>query len=289
METTTTFSQPLHILLCGHTGTGKSRLAASAARPENRQLIALFDSIDNATPYLQSGPYSWSTYAVDETRDVVMIGSRPSIIPTYLCYDKEDNLLRKLWHFGSSNVENPEGIEQWRVKMAKMHEEMNELKSAEGILLHPSFNQLIVDSFTLYETMTRRRARFYKEGPPSVKNRDDDQMWAYAVTDYMEDTCLFLRDFPRSVIAITHFAEGRKTGDRIVNLSGRMANNAPSYFGNVWFTYINEEGGYNVITVGAQGVPGINAKNTVNRETSCENDYATIVAQSLPIQWRKRV
>jgi energy-coupling factor transporter ATP-binding protein EcfA2 len=271
-----------HILLYGPSGAGKSHLAATAASLDNPQLIAAFDSLGNLRPYLEVGPVE----ALDQVQDGVMVGRRLSVIPTYMVYGPNDKLLRKIWHFGASmrttqrgadlDIMNPEGIEQWTLKLPLLIKEMQTINS----------KLFTFDSFTIFTTLARRTARATNLGPPSVHSNDNDRNWNYAITDFFEDICLALNAMRCTTIAIGHPYYNENKNTTGINAPGRMADNTIYMFSDVWYCHIDKDGKHKVLTKGDNHTQ---AKNSVGAEDICDNDYWQITSNTKPLQWRKRL
>lgn len=264
----------LHILLGGPSGSGKSRLAASTDTP---QLIALFDSLGNAAPYFRN-------CRVKRTRDVVMIGGRPSIIPTFDCYALEDieltTLQRRVWHF---NPANEHGKAQFDIKRPLLAQECESIKA-------PTF---IFDSLTMFHSGMRVQGKKYV----GDSSQDEEQL-NYRITDQVEDLCIWLCALEVTVILCAHVSlveynkrigkNTIKVADTRINAPGKMGRNITGMFSDVWYTFIDEEGEYKVLTQGSFDSgekTNNNAKNTVNAPAICNNIYSEIVNGREPIIW----
>lgn len=266
----------IHLLNTGNSGSGKSRLAATAPTP---QLVALFDSLGNARPYFRN-------CRVKQTRDVVIVLGKPTIIPTYLCYAADDvdltTLLRKLWHFDPATGI---GKVQFDIKRPLIMQEMRDINAKTFIL----------DSLTLFTTAMR----VYGKRNIGSTSQDEEAL-AYATTDYIEDLTITLCSLPCNVILCAHISDriytrrgtrkgdpGQVVKDTFVNAPGRMARNLTAMFSDVWYCSVDVEDQYTVLT---QSDNEHIAKNTVNAPrtvniTDEENSYDKIVASSDPIIW----
>ncbi len=267
----------LHILLTGLSGVGKSVLAASGPTP---QLVSLFDSIGNARkPYLEN-------MRVKRTKDaVVLMGNRVSIIPTLLCYDKDDTdltkLIRKVWCFNSgTDVENPVGKEQFNVKRAVL---LKELESFDA-------QCFIFDSMTSWQVQTRHSVTNYA----NMKSADI----ANIVTNEYEDLCYLLQNLPVTTIAITHTStqgvtttdynnkEKRKRVSVQTTAPGRMSDRIYVCFSDVWNCFVDVsdsgEAHYRVQTFNSGDTI---AKNSIDAPAECDNNYAEITANRKEIIW----
>ena len=270
----------IHTILAGPSGSGKSWLAATSPEP---QQVALFDSLGNARAYFRN-------CRVAQERDVVMVGGRPSIIPTYLCYALEDegctSLKRKLWAFDTST---DLGIHQFKVKWAILAEEMRSIAA----------KTFIFDSLTLYQTGLRVAGKAY-----IGSSSEDERALAYSITDDIEALANMLKSLPFNVIMTAHISGriynksiGKGANSRVlelqdtsINAPGRMSRNLVSMFSDVWLTYVDEEGNYLVNTNRpldreADSKATIVAKNTVNSPGVCANNWQEIVRGSDPIIW----
>lgn len=263
----------LHILLGGPSGSGKSRLAASLPQP---QLIALFDSLGNATPYLRN-------CQVKRSRDPVLINGRVSVIPTFDCFALEDKdlttLLRRIWHF---NPASPDGQLQFNIKRPLIYKELASINASCFIL----------DSLTALHSGMRVQGK----KTIGASSADEEQL-NYAITDYIEDLTIWLCSLETTVLLTAHISlmeynkrvgkQMMRVADTRINAPGKMGRNITAMFSDVWYSFVDEEAQYRVLTQGSFGSEETNnqAKNTVNAPAICPNNYPEIVQGADPIVW----
>ena len=265
-----------HILAYGEPGSGKTWLAASAWKP---QLIALFDTLGNARPYFE-GLY---VREITDPKHKTYVNLPPlSEIPTYDCFADAEatQLVRRIWHFSSTDPKNPIGYNQFEAKIATIPSECQAIGAKFFIL----------DSLLTYTMATKRKV----EATIKLTGDFDEMLIAREMTPLIEDMCFLLNGLRLNVTLCAHVSNApqntvtperkviKKLSDTVVTAPGRVGRNIRGWFSDVWYCYRTDDG---IPMVQLTTKEGHIAKNTVAASEDMPNDFEAIIKSRKAINW----
>lgn len=176
---------PLHVLVYGETGSGKSSFAATFPKP---MLVICFDPLGKHLPYLKGGEA--------QPRSAYNIGEEITI--PYQDVVCEDGVIRvEFYH--DLNIDVPTSFQSYRMRMAAFSNEMDQYKT------------IVTDSVTFMELSARKLdEKILNPLPPGVSRYakgggHDARQWYGASTDALEEMlCVRYAGLPMNVVVIAH-------------------------------------------------------------------------------------
>ncbi len=176
---------PIHALIHGETGSGKSTFAATFPKP---MLVILFDSFGKHLPYVKAGKAG--------ERVTYNIGDQVEI--PYQDIQCDDGIIRvEFYH--DMDIDNPTSFRYYRTRMAALQNEMDDWKT------------LITDSVTYMELSARKlEEKVMNPLPPGASRYGkggghDARTWYGGATDALEEMlCVRYAGLPMNVVVICH-------------------------------------------------------------------------------------
>jgi len=180
---------PLHVLLYGETGAGKSSFAATFPKP---MLVICFDPLGKHMPYLKAGdPKEMKSYEIPINED-------ESITIPYQDVRCPDGTIRvEFYH--DMDIDAPTSFSNYRIRMARLQYELVQWKT------------LVTDSVTFMELCARKLDEKILNPLPEGVSRyskgsgHDARQWYGASTDALEEMlCIRYAGLPINVVVLAH-------------------------------------------------------------------------------------
>lgn len=239
---------PIHALIYGDPGMGKTTFAATCPKP---MLVASFDTIGKESPYLRLGA------GYDE--DVDERG-----IPIKLVYDEANNLIVQVEQYIDIDPTNPDGYRCFLERMAMFQSE------------YADWNTFVVDSITYMEIAARKQAQY-------VLNKDakDPRQWWGASTDRVEEMiCIRCGSMPINVVVITHIDTDKDEINgsmiRVPKAPGRLGKGGglPAGYSEIYRSYIaRDDTGARIYSLQTRGDNLWMAETHIDAPDPCIADY----------------
>jgi len=176
---------PIHALVYGETGSGKSTFAATFPKP---MLVLCFDPMGKHLPYVKKGKAgALSSYNIGE-----------KVVIPYMDIEREDGIIR-VEFFHDFDIDNPTSFSNYRTRMGIFQAEMADYKT------------LVTDSVTFMELSARKLdEKVLNPVPPGVSRYAkgsgvDSRQWYGASTDALEEMlCIRYAGMPINVVVLCH-------------------------------------------------------------------------------------
>jgi|SRR6185503_4573122 len=205
---------PIHTLVIGDSGAGKSTFAATYPKP---MLVKAFDPFGKDMPYLKV-----AGTAVQPLYDIA-----PNVIAQDVVGAKSGHLRIRIEHYNDADMTNP-------VAYAAFLKSMVEFNPAE-------WATIVLDSVTYAELAARKWHQYGLN-----KTAKDPRQWFGGSTDLLEEMLMGrLSALPINVVVIAHIDEEKDevhgTFVRSPKAPGRLRKGLPSAFGEVYRAYIGKD------------------------------------------------
>lgn len=176
---------PIHALIYGETGSGKSTFACTWPKP---MLVLLFDPMGKHFPYIKGG----------KTTEIQTYGIGDRITIPYQDVVYPDGPVR-IEFYHDLDIDNPTSFTNYRARMAAFQNEMGNWKT------------LVTDSITFMELSARKLdEKVLNPLPPGTSRyskgvKFDARQWYGASTDALEEMlCVRYAGLPMNVVVIAH-------------------------------------------------------------------------------------
>jgi len=201
---------PIHTLIYGDSGSGKSTGAATFPAP---MLVLMWDPVGKETPYRRRGSAQPPTYRDDGT-------------PITDILDKKGNLLIRIEQYHDINPKEPTAYPRFLNRLPRLHEDM------------ASFETLVCDSVTFMEICARKYNQYVLS--PRAK---EPRQWFAASTDTLEEILLIaFGAMTCNIVVCAHIDEDKDevNGALIRNPAapGRLRKRSPAGFSEVYHAYV---------------------------------------------------
>lgn len=229
---------PIHSIVYGHTGTGKSTFATTFPRPG---LAFIFDAYGKDVPYLDLGEPGEIDYDEDGVPFLEVTSRRTGSVLWRLEYYHEDQTA-----FALATAQTKSATKTLVQTMRPTAYARFLKRLARFRVQEEPWQTIALDSVTSLELATRKYHQ-YTVNPHSTEPRQ----WFASSTDSVEEL-LMLRfsSLPINVVVTAHIDEDRQFTDqgqtRLVHndrpaLPGRMRTRLGSQYNEVYYAYVETE------------------------------------------------
>lgn len=240
---------PIHVLMYGDSGAGKSTSAATFPKP---MLVLAFDPYGKETPYLKRG-------IVAEGEDE--FGTRTQDVLS----KKSGGLLIRVEHYIDFDPSKPEAYSRFLARLTRLNKDVDE------------FQTIVLDSVTFME-LAARKLQQYKINP----NSKEPRQWFAGSTDTLEEVLMIrFGALPCNVVVLAHVDEDKDEvhGTYVRNPSapGRLRKRSPAGYGELYRAYVKKaEGGDRKHLWQTRSDSLFNAASQVGAPDPCDQDYRMI-------------
>src|SRR5579884_10135 len=212
---------PIHVVVYGQPGSGKSTFAATFPRP---MLVFCFDPLGKEMPYLRLG----QPQPVEHQNDIPVCevtGSRNAVLARIEYYhDTATN---------SAGTYVPSAYHAFLRRMGSLYDEL-----AAGM-----WQTVVIDSLTYLELTVRKLAQYELE--PQSK---DPRRWFAAATDMLEETLLCrFGGYRANVVVLAHVDQERDEllGSLVYNPAapGRLRTRLGSGYAEMYVSHVRRDDG----------------------------------------------
>lgn len=238
---------PIHALIYGDSGAGKSTGAATFPKP---QLVFFFDPLSKDFPYLNRG-------------EVKEIRNADGSLTRHVLSRKDGSLLYQLEYYLESAPKAPQAWGRFVARLTRLEPDIETL----------GFQTIVLDSITFME-ITARKYSQYTLNPTS---REPRQWFAFSTDELEEILMIRFGTIPINIVALAHIDDQKVTnnGTNVFSIAapGRLSRRGPASFGEVYRAYVEIDGSTrkHVWQTRANGL--YVASSQINAPDPCESDY----------------
>lgn len=241
--------KPVHLLLYGDSGGGKSTGAATFPKP---MLVFCFDPVGKDTPYLNRG--------------VPVLGEDDAGTPIVeVMSARTGNLLIRIERYHDIDPTQPTAYPRFLARLAHLNADLN------------AFQTIVLDSITFME-LAARKMHQYKLNP----NSKEPRQWFAGSTDTLEEVLLIrFGALPCNVVVTAHMDEEKDEvhGTYIRNPSapGRLRKRGSAGYSELYRAYVRRtEAGGREYMWQTRSDALYNAASQVNAPDPCPATYKAI-------------
>ena len=245
-KTPNTDRQPIHCVVYGDSGAGKSTFAATFPKP---MLVLLFDPPDKATPYFRRGAVQSHEWGAE-----VIYADRRTIRVEYY----HDRSIGKA-------APKPSAYRRFRERVDDLFTEYREWKT------------IVIDSLTFMELAARKNEQ-YVLNPTSR----DPRQWYAGSTETLEEMLLMVfSNLSTNVVCCAHIDEKRDEvhGNMIYNpaLPGRLSRRLPAGYGELYRAYVARDDEENLVhRLQTRATDEYNASSQIQAPDPCVPLYQSL-------------
>lgn len=245
---------PIHVVLVGDSGSGKSTFASTFPGP---MLVLWFDQLGKEIPYLRRAA----------TPDAIQEGQSHLLMPETWINGHSPEHMIKIEHYNRLDPRTYNDFEAFRMRM------VNSDFSAEG------WRTVVVDSATFLELAARKWQQLV--GPN--KDTREPRQWYAAATDELEAFLVMRLGHLRvNVVVVCHYdtRQDNVNGQFVhqPKLPGRLSSTVPAGYSEFYRAYVMQQGpgqpGAHVLQTRAGA--GYNASSQIQAPDPCYPHYDSL-------------
>ncbi len=246
---------PIHVLIAGDSGAGKTRMAATFPKP---MIVYFFDGFGNDQPYLDQGELAPLKYA--------RYGDQYADTPIREVLDKEKGeLLIQIRYYNDADPEKPDAFERFLIGLNN---------------LDPSaWATIALDSFTYAEMSARWFETFVNY--PEAKGQAKQQWWGESANSMERIICGRFRGFLCNTAVTAHINMKTENvrGEKVwgVQAPGRLSTSLPGAFSEVYCLHVQtDQEGKSKRVLQTQKDEQYFAKTHINAPNLCKPSYEAL-------------
>lgn len=244
---------PIHVLVYGESGSGKTTFASSFPKP---MLVWLFDPPGKGMPYKRRG--SRSEEGIDQD-----LGIRVTNV-----FGPDDSLLIQVEHYLDPNPQRPSAYKLFRERLSGFEDEFE------------WWQTVVLDSLTFCELASRWDHQHRLN--PSAK---DGRQWYGGAKEDMEQLLMGrIPAYPMNVVVTAHIDEEKDEvhGMMVRNPSvvGKLRKFASAAFAEFYHSFVTaDDKGNRIYALQTQGDRFFNAASQIPAPNPCLSDYQALFAE----------
>lgn len=247
---------PIHVLVYGESGSGKSTFAATFPKPMR---VLMWDPLGKDTPFVKLGR------AQDPVKEKGENRWRSILHP------KKDVEIARIDYFHNTKLTSPDAYEHYQARILEVEKEVAKEKIAT----------VVFDSITFAELAARKLHQYRL----NATARDPRQFFAGS-TDLLEEALMItLGGFPCNLVVIAHVDEDKDevAGTFVRNpmAPGRLRKRLSSGYQELYRQYVyRDEGGERTYGLQTKADDRFNAASQIGAPDPCYPSYKALWAEN---------
>ena len=255
---------PIHVLVYGEAGAGKSQFASTFPKPI---YVAMWDGIGKDMPYRKRGQ---ATQVFDDT-EISGLQYREVWLVDDEGHAKSKRPIIRIDYFMDVNPKDPRAFERWQARLVDI----------EDFLIAGKFKTLVFDSTTSAELLARKLHQHRLN-----KTSKDPRQWFAGSTDLLEESLMGALPslITTNVVVVSHISEDKDevAGTFVRNplAPGRLQKRLASRYGEFYRAYVSrDDDGERYWALQTTIDDRYNAATQIGAPDPCEPTYNALFAE----------
>lgn len=249
---------PLHVIVYGNAGNGKSTFAATFPKP---LLVQMWDPLGKERAYTRMGP---QIEVVEEPVD-----ANGNTIRVTNVKSAKGKLRVRLEHYLSTDPEKPEAFRNFRNYIGGLPERIEQY----------SIQTLVTDSVTFMELAKRKEEQYVLNAQSRSGAKADGRQWYASSMNALEDHIMIrMAAYPINVVVIAHINETKddNSGQVLFNPAapGQLGKKMPAAYSELYRAHVKRDhDGSRAYILQTQADNLYNAGSSIPAPDGCANLY----------------